>query len=314
MGGHERTLMGWRAASVLVAGAVMVVGCRAATAPLDGAAPLPPQTLVAPQREVPPDVPEREAPQTPPLPEPIAPTPSAALDPARERAKTLIVIDTAGETAPIEDQDLAAAARRERERRRSAEQPIAVIDQKNIKTWASGGVLTQASESAESSPAEQAASEALEKAAVEEAYWRRRGREIRQRWHDAQEQIAVLEAKSDKLRTRFYATDDGYVRDSQVKPEWDRAIADLEEARYTASRGAAEVLAYLDEGRRASALPGWLREGVELEPEPVVETASEPGSSLEAVEPVIYRDPELESEPDQPPPGTESTPSSPARQ
>jgi len=121
----------------------------------------------------------------------------------------------------------------------------------------------------------------------------------------------VLEAKTESLRNRFYSTDDGYQRDSQIKPEWDKAIADLEEARYQASRGAAEVLAFLEEGRRAGALPGWMREGVELEPEPVIETTPEGPTALEAAEPVIYRDAESgnesgaesESGTEEPPPG-----------
>ncbi|MGH7336155.1 MAG: hypothetical protein ACREI7_01135, partial [Myxococcota bacterium] len=231
--------------------------------------------------------------------------------PAPEKAQTLIVIEP---TEPLEaepSQDLAAAARREKERRRDARQAIAVINQKNLASWAEGGVLTQTIEPEVPSVEESAAAEAVEKAAAEEAYWRRRGREIRERWREAEDGIGALEAKAASLRNRYYSTDDGYLRDSQVKPEWDKAIADLEEARYQASRGAAEVRAYLEEGRRAGALPGWLREGIELEPEPVLESASEAASGLEATEPVIYRDPatgdeaESESQPedDEPPAG-----------
>ena len=313
MGAPDRTMTNRDLAAALLAGVLTLelAACSSTTEPLEKAAPLPPQTVVAPQTGAPPETPEREAPPTPPLPEPTVPEQGVPLDPARERSKTLIVIEAAEESVPAEDQDLAAAARRERERRRVADKPIAVIDQKNLATWAAGGVLTQATETADaSSTAGRAAEEVLEKAAIDEAYWRKRGREIRQRWHDAHEQIAVLEAKSNELRNRFYATDDGFVRDSQVKPEWDKAIADLEEARYTASRGAEEVLAYLEEGRRAGALPGWLREGVELEPEPVLETASEPEATLEAKEPVIYRDPQAEPDPSEPPPGGAAAPAS----
>lgn len=290
------------------AGAALVVSCKSVTDAPPDATPLPPQTLVAPRSQAPP------APDTPPDPPqtpPESPQPSPPANPAPAKPQTIIVIESAESADPEVSQDLAAAARRERERRRQAQVPVAVINQKNLAEWAEGGVLTQTNEPEPPSEAEVAAAEVVEKAAVEEAYWRRRGREIRQRWRDAVDQIALLEAKSNDLRNRFYATDDGYLRDSQIKPEWDKAIADLEEARYRASRGSEEVLTFLAEGRRAGALPGWLREGSELEPEPVVEATPEGPTALEAAEPVIYRDPaESESEESQEePPGASPRPS-----
>lgn len=237
------------------------------------------------------------------------------LDPLREREKSLIVIEPADPGELDQSQDLASAARRERERRKVANEPAIRIDQKNLSTWAAQGVLTQTADEVDPTPEEAAAETAAERAAIEEAYWRRRGREIRQRWRDAHDRIGELEAKVAALRTKFYATDDGYLRDTQVKPDWDKAIADLEEARYADSRGAAEVIAYLEEGRRAGALPGWLRDGSELEPEPVVEEANEEevrsdqARELEAGDPVIYRQPESETgqddSSDEPPPSSD---------
>ena len=89
------------------------------------------------------------------------------------------------------------------------------------------------------------------------------------------------------LRSQFYSTDDPYVRDSKVKPQWDRALAELEEARRRAEAGPAEVEAFLEEGRRVGALPGWLRDGVELEPVPVLETSE----GVEMIEPVVSDEP-----------------------
>jgi hypothetical protein len=289
MGGSEAARRGAGVTGAALCAALLAAACRTA-APEPAAAPAAPQTEVAPPAVAVPE-PARRPPEAPP-------DPFTTLDPATERAKTLIVIDPAADTPADAAPDLVAAAQQERERRRAAERPIAVIDQKNLATWAAGGVLTQTAEREPPSAAEAAAA-----AAVEEQYWRRRGREIRQRWRDAHDRIAVLEGKAQELRNRFYSTDDPWVRDTQVKPEWDKAIADLEEARFVASRGASEVLAFLEEGREAGALPGWLREGNELEPEPVVETVDEAGAALEAKEPVIYRDPETEGEPGAPPPG-----------
>jgi hypothetical protein len=77
------------------------------------------------------------------------------------------------------------------------------------------------------------------------------------------------------------------VRDAQIKPAWDRALADLEDARRRAEEGPREVEAYLDEGRTSGALPGWLREGSDLEPEPA-------GPEADGAEP---REPEVLAEP-----------------
>ena len=50
-------------------------------------------------------------------------------------------------------------------------------------------------------------------------------RTLREEWAAAADSIAELEARAATLRTRFYATDDPYVRDGEVKPTWDHAIA-----------------------------------------------------------------------------------------
>ncbi len=114
-----------------------------------------------------------------------------------------------------------------------------------------------------------------------------RSLETRQRWREASDAIPRLEGEAAELRTRFYATDDPYVRDGQIKPEWDRALDELAQAKRDVKTAEAEVAEVLEEGRQAGALPGWLREGIELEPEPPKppKPANEPG------EPVIIRDP-----------------------
>jgi len=240
------------------------------------------------------DLPSRPAPAPPgdPAPRPAGPDP------------TLIVIDAAS-SSEARPQTLAQAAAAERERRgRVADQPAkVVITNKNLASYAAGGVLTIANPDATSS-ADASAGETAEakQLATREAYWRQRGLEIRQRWHDSVASIKSLEAKAEALRTRFYSTDDPAVRDTQIKPEWDKALADLEQAHYQAAHGKQEVEEYLEAGRKAGALPGWLREGVDLEPEPVIPQADEIDTT-EPQEPRIY--PEDHPEPpvvEEPPP------------
>lgn len=247
----------WRAVVGGLLTALLVAACAGKTEPPE---PLPPQAVT------------QQRPETQPPPAP-APTP------APPAAPTLIVIDAADPEAGAAE-SLGAAARRERSRRQAVEKPIAVINNQNLAEFAKGQKLTTASAGADEVAAEAGA--AAEEAARDEAYWRERGLEIRRRWRSALEDVDRLEGESAELRRRFYAADDPYVRDNQIKPEWDRLLAGLDQARRTLEAAPRELDAYLDEGRRAGALPGWLREGIELEPEAkaAVADSAEPGEPV----------------------------------
>ena len=75
-----------------------------------------------------------------------------------------------------------------------------------------------------------------------------------------------LQAEVADLRRRFYQEDDPFYRDNEIKPSWDRALDRLQEAKSMAEAQERKLSRFLDEGHRAGALPGWLREGVEYEP------------------------------------------------
>ncbi len=212
-----------------------------------------------PQPEaLPPQAVSQQRPEPTPAPPPPAPTPVST------PAPTTIVIDSA-EDESAAGESLGEAARRERARRQAADRPVAVITNKNLAEYAKGQKLTTASATAEDSAPDTAAELARQQ---DEAYWRGRGLEIRRRWRDALEDVDRLEGESAEMRRRFYTTDDPYVRDNQVKPEWDHLLAELDRARQTLEAAPRELAVFLEEGRRAGVLPGWLREGIELEPEP----------------------------------------------
>jgi hypothetical protein len=243
-------------------------------------APLPPQTLTTPPADAPTASEGR----------PDVPTPEGARS-SRASDPTLIVIEPSAAEMEADSPSLAAAAARERQRRSVSvgEAKVLRITNENLAAQARGGVLTEvggeppaAAEDSEAAAAERGA---------EEQRWRQRGLEIRTRWRAAADSIPALVARADELRNRFYSTDDPAVRDGQIKPEWDRVLADLDEARYRVARGAEEVQAFLEEGRRAGALPGWLREGTELEPEAVVESLDGEVSEADPREPVVYAEP-----------------------
>jgi hypothetical protein len=205
---------------------------------------------------------------------------------------TVVVIDAGGGEADG-PKSLGEAAREERERRAQTGKPSIVIDNSNLAEFSKGQKLTVAEGSA--TPAADAAAaaeaktsgDAAAKAARDETYWRERGLSIRRHWREATDRIVELEGKTEELRRRFYAADDPYVRDAQIKPEWDHALDDLDSTRRDAERSELELERFLTEGREAGALPGWLREGSDLEPPRTVTKAPD----AEPTEPVVVDEP-----------------------
>jgi hypothetical protein len=204
-------------------------------------------------------------------PEPAPPIPRATPAPA-PKPETLVVIEPP-ERPEDRPPTLAEAAQKERERRLSGggRPPVAVINNQNLAEFAKGQKLTMASPEPGAGEADGEAEAAAGELAAREAYWRERGLEIRQRWRDALDAVARLEVESADLRRRFYSTDDPYVRDGQVKPEWDRVLVELDRARREVTAAPRDLADYFDEARREGALPGWLEDGIELEPEPAPE-------------------------------------------
>ncbi len=203
---------------------------------------------------------------------------------------TVVVIDNGSAGVPAEPQGLAEAARAERERRAQASKPVAVIDNRNLAEFSKGQKLTVAEGSGAAAPdstTSQAVDEAATKAVKDEDYWRNRGLTIRKQWRESTDRIVELEGKSEELRRKFYAADDPYVRDSQIKPEWDHALDELDATRRQAERSELDLERYLNEGREAGALPGWLREGSDLEPARTVTKAPD----AEPTEPVVVEEP-----------------------
>ena len=97
-------------------------------------------------------------------------------------------------------------------------------------------------------------------AAGGEAEWRETARRDRKRVEDAKTKVSDLTATSRKLENDFYAWDDGQYRDRVIKPAWDRAKADLEQARIDLEAAEKELADLPERARKAGALPGWIRE------------------------------------------------------
>ncbi len=199
---------------------------------------------------------------------------------------------------------LAEAAAAAREKRRSEGQPRStlVINNDNLAAFGAGGQVTlvtpgptaaPAAAAPGATPADAAADDAADPergpaGPRDEAYWRDRARGVRTRWADAAREVERLEDQAAQLRWDFYAEDDPWYRDERIKPEWDRVLDELRSARQDVRAYREELAEVIEEGRRAGALPGWLRDGIELEPEePDSPVRREPGEE-DIEEPTIF--------------------------
>ncbi len=212
---------------------------------------------------------------------PSTPAASAPQKPAPAHDDAPVVVDPGGgDGRPV---SLAEAAHAEKERRAHAGQPVAVINDKTLPKYAAKGQITVAEpkekkEAAGAPAAGTAAAEPLR----DEQYWRGRALDIRERWHQAAEDVKKLEQRSTELRQKFYLESEDFIRDNQIKPEWDRVLDKLRQARLDVEATQKELAAFLEEGRAAGALPGWLREGEDEEPEPPKQEEKPPAEAIDA--------------------------------
>ena len=253
-------------------------GCAGAPPPVKQAEPVKPAPAAQPAA---PDRPV-EAP---------AESKNEEIDP-ESSPKDVDVVDPGGERGPV---SLVDAARAERERRARSGPPVAVINDKNVAH--SKGHLTVADPK---KPAVSEADAAALQTVRDEQYWRSRALDIRTRLRQSTDRVEDLELSAAGWRRRFYAEEDPYFRDGKIKPEWDRILTQLEETKNEVETTRKELDDFLEEGRRAGALPGWLREGGELEP-PVEEKPKTTPGIVDAQEPQIYEQkppPQLDHEKD----------------
>lgn len=198
--------------------------------------------------------------------------------PEPDPPETVVVLEDAKESRPP---SLVEAALRERQRQERAERPKIVITDENLAEHATGQVTVAApAREAEGQEAPAEDGEALG-LGQDESFWRHGARERRLRLRRAVDEVLALEEQVAALRLRFYAEDDPYVRDSRIKPAWDRSLERLEQARQDVEVFRRDLQELMEQGRKAGALPGWLREAAELEPsaEEIREaTRQDPGS------------------------------------
>jgi len=224
-----------------------------------------------------------------PTPAPVPAKPVQIAEPVRDDAAVVVDPGTDDGAQPA---TLAEAAKAERERRSRAGKPVAVITDKTLPQYARKGQITIADpkeKKGAAAPAPVAADpQAPQEPIRDEHYWRTRALEIRLRWRQAADDVKELEQRSTELRQRFYAETDSFVRDNQVKPEWDRVLDRLRQAKTEVIAARQDLEKMHEDGRAAGAQPGWLREGQDQEPEP--ETEKERLPTPQSIEPPVLND------------------------
>lgn len=264
-------------ASLLALSLIAAVGCAGAPPPVKRSDPPKPK-------------PAAQAPAEQPAPPRNRPAETPAASRTEEisddtKPREVDVVDPGGERGPV---SLVEAAKAERERRSRSGPPVAVITDKNV-NQSKGHITVAEPKKTNASEVDAAALQILK----DEQYWRSRALDIRTRLREATDRVGDLELSAAGWRRRFYAEEDPYFRDGKIKPEWDRVLAQLDETRTEVEATRKELDDFLDEGRRAGALPGWLREGGELEP--AVEKPETAPGTVDPDEPQIYEQ--------KPPPG-----------
>jgi hypothetical protein len=259
----------------LCGAAVVLAGCSQAPHPVTRSEKAPPQPAAAEQPTAPspsPDATAGPGAEAPPPEEPKTPLPNS----------TVTYVDSA-ESGSKTPQTLAEAAKAEKERRAQALPPKIVITNKTLPRYAKGQ-LTVADPHFQKQKANLPATSSATEGSHDEQYWRGHVLDIRLRWRHAVDEVKELEQNAADWRRRFYAQDDPFVRDGQIKPEWDRVLDRLRQARVEVDKAKKDLADFLETGRREGAFPGWLREGVEQEP-----PESKPINPTDAIEPPILK-------------------------
>ena len=186
---------------------------------------------------------------------------------------------------------LQRAARDARDERERVGTPVLVVNDENLAEHAEGGRVTLGLADPPALPDSDAPNEQADK----ERFWRAKVLDIRRRWREAHDSLEPLEQDAARLRTRFYSEDDPVRRDREIKPQWDRTLDRIAEAERTLTGAREELAVAIEQGRHDGALPGWLREGIELGPadfdEPV---EGEQLDELSATEPTVVEAQSLE--------------------
>lgn len=89
--------------------------------------------------------------------------------------------------------------------------------------------------------------------------WQQRYQQARGYVRYLEEEEARLRREVERLKTEFYAQDDPFRRDGEIKPAWDEALWKLNETRTRLAQARTLPDEVKQAGLREGALPGWFR-------------------------------------------------------
>lgn len=214
------------------------------------------------------------------------PPPPPRIREIRPTRPTLKVIDPGGDDD--QPKTLLEASKLAKTRKGETGESIAVINDDNLHEYAKGAeiIILESPPAAPKPVLDPPELETDERSDLrDEQYWRGRALELRMGWRRAIDRMGELELESAALRQQFYAEDDPYLRDSQLKPSWDRVLDRLDQLRDQATRYEQEIEVFVAEGQRASVPQGWLNQGWELEPTPDERKSAEKATGTQAIDP-----------------------------
>ena len=93
-----------------------------------------------------------------------------------------------------------------------------------------------------------------------ELFWRQSVSELRTALRQTVDDLKRIELESTLLRQQFYSESDPFVRDSEVKPRWDRALDQLGFLRKKAKQDREALSSLLNEAKKAGIAAEWLGE------------------------------------------------------
>jgi len=93
-----------------------------------------------------------------------------------------------------------------------------------------------------------------------ELFWRQSVSELRTALRQTVDDLKRIELESTLLRQQFYSESDPFVRDSEVKPRWDRALDQLLSLRKKAKQDREALSSLLSEAKKAGIAAEWLGE------------------------------------------------------
>ena len=204
-----------------------------------------------------------------------APTPTAAPEATPTPPINILLKRQASTDAPASGQDLSQVAKKIKLKLPAGE--TRRIDNDAVRQLAQGVELTQVKVSPKELSPAGGPQEGPREDETKQRFWVSLYQQARGYVKGLEQLVPKLEGDIGRLRTAFYSTDDPARRDQVIKPAWDKAMTDWDQAKRDLEGARGLVDKVSEAARRDGALPGWFR-GLP-EPEPTLDKPVIPGSA-----------------------------------